>query len=69
MNPKFLEYFRMALALNGVQVDTPTADLICETYRAVYDKGGLFSVENAAAINDTIKSKYQLKEKTDETQK
>lgn len=53
---------RMGLALAGVQVTKRTAELIIEVYEAGLQKGGQFSLRDAAQIEDRINNKYDKQE-------
>lgn len=56
-----IDYFRMAMALNGIAVDNQTAELIIENWNGILEKGGQFSIHDSVEIEFAVKKRYQIK--------
>lgn len=54
------KYIKMALAMEGIEVDLKTADLIREIIHAVYEIGGSYSIYNSCSIRQKIEEKYAV---------
>jgi hypothetical protein len=53
------KYIKMALALEGIEVDLKTADLIREIIHAVGAAGGDYTIDNSCEIRQSIEEKYE----------
>jgi hypothetical protein len=54
-----IKYFKIALALVGVNTDERTCDVIISTYERLLKLGADFSVHDAVAIKMQNEAKYQ----------
>lgn len=52
------KYIKMALALEGIEVDLKTADLIREIVDSVNAHGGLYNIDTSCNIRQKIEQKY-----------
>lgn len=57
-----VKYFKMALALVGVEVNEPSADLIMRIHDRLKKKKGSFTIQDAAEIEVAVRGHYQEKE-------
>jgi hypothetical protein len=53
-----IEALRIALALSGISVSSQTACLLNEVFKAVQQKGGKLSIEDAVRIEYDVKKRY-----------
>jgi len=58
ITPEFIEVFRMALAMGGLQMNTPTAELVVMLYDGASELGDSFSIKDVAKILAFISEKY-----------
>ena len=61
---EYINYLRIALALNGISCDIITAELVVENWEAIQKKGGKFSIEDSVSIEFAVRKRHQ-KIKTD----
>ena len=55
-----IEALRISFALTGIAVDSKTTCLILEVFKAVQQKGGKFSIEDAIRIQYEVERKYKV---------
>lgn len=59
VHDKEVNYMRMALGLQGIAVTHRIADVVITTHKGIMEKGGDFSVRDAADIEFLIKKEYE----------
>lgn len=59
-------YLRMALALTKVVADNKVSELIIRLYEGIIEKGGKFSLRDAAEIETIVEKKYTPEPKTEQ---
>jgi hypothetical protein len=54
-----VNYLRIALNVQGININNATADLIIQTWEAVKKKGDRFSLKDAARIDAQVRAAYK----------
>jgi predicted SpoU family rRNA methylase len=58
---KEINYFRIALGLQGISIDNEMSDRLVNTFRGVQSLGGNFSLDHAINIEMAMNKKYAAK--------
>lgn len=56
-----VNYLRIGLAMSQITVNDAAAEVIIRVYEGIQQKGGKFSVHDAAKIEVEVKAKYEEK--------